>query len=243
MRVLATVAAARRPTPHAPLLPQTHDGATTARQGLGRAGAPKKVAGARWQGTKTRLGSDSGSEGSGSEGGEEEQEQEEEGGGDGALAAAGIVIVGPKRQQREQAQQQEQQQESKPSKKAKRSSKQDQQQEQEQQQQQQQAGKKRKGKGASPPASKKQKQQDQQQRQCEQGAPKVKWAKVAAKLLQSAPKRRMRVAQLHAQALAEAGLAPGSVAPAEADAAVQRMLRKLRKAGSFAVCDKYVRLS
>eukprot|EP00775_Hariotina_reticulata_P012820 gene12820-12947_t len=35
-----------------------HEGATKNKQGLGRSGMPKKVAGARWMGKKTRLGSD-----------------------------------------------------------------------------------------------------------------------------------------------------------------------------------------
>jgi len=34
------------------------DGATKSKQGLGRSGQPRKVAGARWQGTRTKLGSD-----------------------------------------------------------------------------------------------------------------------------------------------------------------------------------------
>lgn len=38
---------------------QAHLGATKGKQGLGRAGAPKKVAGARWSGKKTKIGSDS----------------------------------------------------------------------------------------------------------------------------------------------------------------------------------------
>jgi hypothetical protein len=51
----------------------------------------------------------------------------------------------------------------------------------------------------------------------------------------------MRVMKLHQRALREAGL--GSLAPGEADAMMQQMLKKLRKAGSFSVCDKYVQLS
>ena len=38
---------------------QAHLGATKGKQGLGRSGAPKKVAGARWTGKKTKIGSDS----------------------------------------------------------------------------------------------------------------------------------------------------------------------------------------
>ena len=34
------------------------DGATKSKQGLGRSGQPRKVGGARWQGTRTKLGSD-----------------------------------------------------------------------------------------------------------------------------------------------------------------------------------------
>ena len=34
------------------------DGATKSKQGLGRSGQPRTVAGARWQGTRTKLGSD-----------------------------------------------------------------------------------------------------------------------------------------------------------------------------------------
>ena len=35
-----------------------HDAKSKSKQGLGRSGAPKKVAGAHWQGTKTKLDSD-----------------------------------------------------------------------------------------------------------------------------------------------------------------------------------------
>lgn len=41
------------------LFTSAHDGATTGRIGLGRSSMPKKVAGVRWQGTKTRLDDDS----------------------------------------------------------------------------------------------------------------------------------------------------------------------------------------
>ena len=34
------------------------DGATKSKQGLGRSGQPRKVGGARWQGTRTKLDSD-----------------------------------------------------------------------------------------------------------------------------------------------------------------------------------------
>jgi hypothetical protein len=57
---------------------QAHLGATKGKQGLGRAGAPKKVAGARWSGKKTKIGSDS------------EEEDEESA----AVAAAVGVLAG-----------------------------------------------------------------------------------------------------------------------------------------------------
>lgn len=41
------------------LFTSAHDGATTGRIGLGRSSMPKKVAGVRWEGTKTRLDDDS----------------------------------------------------------------------------------------------------------------------------------------------------------------------------------------
>jgi len=41
------------------LYTKAHDGATQGRVGLGRSSMPKKVAGARWEGKKTKLGSDS----------------------------------------------------------------------------------------------------------------------------------------------------------------------------------------
>lgn len=44
------------------LFTSAHDGATTGRIGLGRSSMPKKVAGVRWQGTKTRLDDDSDNE-------------------------------------------------------------------------------------------------------------------------------------------------------------------------------------
>ena len=69
---------------------RVQSGATQAHAGLGRAAMPKKVAGARWEGTKTRLGSDSESEG-GAES-EEEMEEEEEG----EEQGNGIVIVMPR---------------------------------------------------------------------------------------------------------------------------------------------------
>ena len=71
-----------------------HDGATQGRVGLGRSSMPKKVAGARWEGKKVRLGSDSESDG------EEEREEEVlpteiEKMEDDADDNAGIVIVLP----------------------------------------------------------------------------------------------------------------------------------------------------
>ena len=53
----------------ADLYTQAHDKATQGRVGLGRSSMPKKVAGARWEGKRTKLGSDSESE-------EEEEEEE-----------------------------------------------------------------------------------------------------------------------------------------------------------------------
>lgn len=70
---------------------RVQSGATQAHAGLGRAAMPKKVAGARWEGTKTRLGSDSESEG-GAESEEETEEEEEEG----EEQGNGIVIVMPR---------------------------------------------------------------------------------------------------------------------------------------------------
>ncbi|RMZ56619.1 hypothetical protein APUTEX25_002708 [Auxenochlorella protothecoides] len=67
------------------LFTRTHDGATQGRVGLGRAGAPKKVAGTRWAGTKTRLDSE--------DEGEEEAELALEGEAEEELQ--GVTIVMP----------------------------------------------------------------------------------------------------------------------------------------------------
>eukprot|EP00887_Chlorella_sp_A99_P006340 scaffold3.g6340.t1 len=77
-----------------------HDGATQGRVGLGRSSMPKKVAGARWAGTKTRLGSDSEDE-------EEEAAAEDaapEGQPTGTLEQEGVVIImpAPRKQQQQQ---------------------------------------------------------------------------------------------------------------------------------------------
>lgn len=77
----------------ADLYTAAQDGATQGRVGLGRSSMPKKVAGARWEGKKVRLGSDSESEGEEEEERKktevERMEEEEEGVGN------GIVIVLP----------------------------------------------------------------------------------------------------------------------------------------------------
>jgi len=57
------------------LFTKTYDGATQGRVGLGRSSMPKKVAGARWEGKKKKLGSDS--EDSVSEGEQEQREAKE----------------------------------------------------------------------------------------------------------------------------------------------------------------------
>lgn len=255
-----------------PHRPQTHQGATQGRQGLGRADAPKKVAGVRWQGKKTRLCASSDEEG-----GNEQQPAEAADIAE-AMAQEGIVIVGPKRaraadaavpaaaaptptaagkrdagsrdKQKGQQQTDEARQDGRgpqragtaPSEAAAAS-----------------AGKKRKASKAAPAeaggagleakkprradgaAEAEQQQRRQQEQQPQQQAGKVKWARVAETVLAAAPNRRMRVMKLHQRALREAGL--GSLSADEADIMMQQMLRKLRKAGSFRVCEKYVRLT
>ncbi|KAJ9528752.1 hypothetical protein QJQ45_020648 [Haematococcus lacustris] len=97
------------------LYTQAHDGAVHGKQGLGRASAPKKVAGAHWCGTKTRLGSDSEGEGgqgsgSGSEassGNITRDSNEEVGLSDDEV---GVTVVTSKQQQAAVAGQQHQQQ-------------------------------------------------------------------------------------------------------------------------------------
>ncbi|WIA30876.1 hypothetical protein OEZ86_000931 [Tetradesmus obliquus] len=114
---------------------QAQEGATKGKQGLGRSSMPKKVAGTRWQGKKTRLGSDSEDEA------EEEQQQQQE-----------------------------------------------------------------------------------------------------AKILEGAPKKRMRVQKLHRKVVAAAGYdveAPG----VDTEQLFAQMLRKLKKAEGLAVCEKYVGLA
>uniref|UniRef100_A0A383V8E5 G-patch domain-containing protein n=1 Tax=Tetradesmus obliquus TaxID=3088 RepID=A0A383V8E5_TETOB len=266
---------------------QAHEGATKGKQGLGRSSMPKKVAGTRWQGKKTRLGSDSEDEA------EEEQQQQQEGdaaAGEAAAAAAaaaaartyvknGITIVMPvKRGQQQQQQQQQQQGEAAASGKEQKKDKKQKQSKQQQQQQEDAAGsskpkrekkqkqeeaaaaavgssKKRKQQqadeaaaaaaaGSSQKKSKKAKQEQQQQRQQQQQqqVPQVKWAKLAAKILEGAPKKRMRVQKLHRKVVAAAGYdveAPG----VDTEQLFAQMLRKLKKAEGLAVCEKYVGLA
>jgi len=70
----------------------------------------------------------------------------------------------------------------------------------------------------------------------------VKWAKLAAEVLEGAPRKRMKVRKLHAKIVAAAGYdveAPG----VDTEQLFQHMLRKLRRAEGLAVCEKYVGLS
>jgi hypothetical protein len=77
------------------------------------------------------------------------------------------------------------------------------------------------------------------------GLAKVKWSKLAQKILEGAPKRRMKLQKLHQQVLKVSGLVgpEAGVQGPEAEALMHKMLGKLRKAEGFAVCEKYVRLS
>ncbi|WIA10963.1 hypothetical protein OEZ85_011126 [Tetradesmus obliquus] len=265
---------------------QAQEGATKGKQGLGRSSMPKKVAGTRWQGKKTQLGSDSEDEA------EEEQQQQEGDAAAGEAAAAtaaaaaartyvknGITIVMPvKRGQQGQQQQQQGEaaaaaggKEQKMDKKQKQSKQQQQQLQQdaagsskpkrEKKQKQEEAAaaavgssKKRKQQqaveaaaaaagGSSQKKSKKAKQEQQQQPQPQQQqVPQVKWAKLAAKILEGAPKKRMRVQKLHREVVAAAGYdveAPG----VDTEQLFAQMLRKLKKAEGLAVCEKYVGLA
>jgi hypothetical protein len=226
---------------------QTHAGATQGRQGLGRADAPKKVGGVRWQGKKTRLCS-SDEEEEEEEGEQSGEEQEDDGGGEAgaadALAQAGIVIVAPKRGGVAAAPQA-----GKPAGGSGGSGKKEKKRRKEEGQPRAAAAAEKEQEAPAPPRKKAKKAAKQQQEEgaaaaaavAAPGGSKVKWAAVAGKLLASAPKRRMRVIALHQQALAEAGLR--GLAPGDADALMQQMLRKLRKAGPFSVCEKYVRLA
>lgn len=79
-----------------PVAMQAHLGATHNKQGLGKADAPKKVAGARWQGTKTRLDSDS----------DEDEAQEGGSGGDSDSSSddevpGAVVVMASKKEQAE----------------------------------------------------------------------------------------------------------------------------------------------
>ncbi len=60
------------------LYSSAHDNATTGRVGLGRSSMPKKVAGVRWSGTKTRLGSDDDADSESNQSEEDEEEGQEE---------------------------------------------------------------------------------------------------------------------------------------------------------------------
>lgn len=79
-----------------PVAVQAHLGATHNKQGLGKADAPKKVAGARWQGTKIRLDSDS----------DEDEAQEGGSGGDSDSSSddevpGAVVVMASKKEQAE----------------------------------------------------------------------------------------------------------------------------------------------
>ena len=81
--------------------PALQDGRTQGRVGLGRSSMPKKVAGARWEGKKTKLGSDSEDEEEAEAEAEQQQGQQQAGAGVEAPAPGevhlgnGVVIVLP----------------------------------------------------------------------------------------------------------------------------------------------------
>jgi Pin2-interacting protein X1 len=241
---------------------QAHANKTTGKQGLGRSSMPKKVAGARWQGTKTKLGSDDEED---EQQAPQQQQQQHEAAVDSIAAAAaasgreqyvknGILIVLPVKKQPAQQQQEQQQEDGKQGKKDKKFKKQKESAAVKQQQEQPAAaGRKRKQQGqayeqAAPQASSRKAQKTVAvavaavAAAAEQPQKSVKWVKLAAKVLEGAPKRRMRIQKLHKQVVAAAGFdvdAPGI----DAEALYQQMLKKLRKAEGLQVCEKYVGLA
>lgn len=235
---------------------QAHDAAVKNKQGLGRAAMPKKVAGARWQGKKTKLGSDDEDE--------QQQQQEEEvvqqqaeqqdapsvADGREVFTRNGITIAMPvKKVQQQQHQEQQQQQDSEQQHASKTKS-----------------GKRKRNKdadagvqgataaaadtavAASKSSSKQSKGSKQQQpgpsakETAAAGLQKVKWAKLAAKILEGAPKKRMQVQKLHKKVLVAAGFdvhAPG----VDTEALYQQMMKKLKKSEGLKMCDKYVAMA
>jgi hypothetical protein len=240
---------------------------------------PKKVAGARWEGKKTIL-AESDEEEEQQQQEEEEQEQHEGVQTAGmpvdttkyvVTVKNGITIVMPRsklgqasasgKEDTQQQQQQQQQQEQMKQQKSKGKKR-------KQEQQQQQVVKATKvaaggsaGQGAAAGAqqaapttpaaaaggasgSSKGKKGDNKVDK------KVKWGKLAQRILANAPKRRMKLAKLRQQVLEAAGLAgaaaEGGVAGGVEGAgqvAEQQMVKKLRKSSSFVVGEKYVTLA
>lgn len=221
---------------------QTHGAATQGRQGLGRSGMPKKVGGVRWAGTKTKLVD------SDEEGGDNSQQQQQQQqamankavqASEGQQEGTGIVIVMPKKVRVQQADTS-----SVPAAVQQGGGKSC---------GQQLPGSCMAGQSGTKGRSKKQtsKQNGQQPTMeavvkqpaaCASVAvsgKKVKWSKLAVKILESAPKRRMRVQKLHQRILEDTGLAD---AVEDSCSQLQCMLKRLRKAGGFEVLDKHIKL-
>ena len=245
--------------------PQVQNNATHGKQGLGRSDAPKKVSGARWEGTKKKLGSSSEEEEEEEEASKEEEEEE----------PVGVVVVMSK------AEQQQQQAEvatagagkEKKSKGARKKKKREALAEaageevQAPGREEDKKEKKRKGKkrssgveepegggpgggsecGTGPTASTAPEGSGLVVSGSRRRGPpgsregKVGWRKIAKRLLSGAPKRRLRVRLLTQQALAHAGV-EAVAGSGEYEGAAEGLMGRIRGCGLFEVGDKYVRL-
>ncbi|KAG2496381.1 hypothetical protein HYH03_005609 [Edaphochlamys debaryana] len=230
------------------LYEQAQHGAAHGRQGLGRSDMPKKVAGARWCGTKTKL--DDGDEveeeaeasGSGSESESEDDDRivvvqskkEQE-----AAAAAGAgaaPAVGSVKAKSGGAADGEPATEAKPGKEGKRKRKERDAAEPEP------ASKPEAGKPSKKAKKGKAKEQEAaaaapEQQPTTPASPKQpKWRKLVRQLLADAPERRLKLRRLSKQLSASHGLGGE-------DEALTAVLEQLRGSKKFRVCEKFVTLT
>jgi Pin2-interacting protein X1 len=229
------------------LYTQAQLGRATGKSGLGQGSQPKKVAGARWAGTKTKIGSDSDGD-EGDDEGEEGSSGDDEGvdTGDASYvlppkANGGAVVLPPKSQQQ---QQQQPEPASAAGAKRRRGGDTEVKAKDQTQQGEEEGGKVkgRKDKSKGKDRSKKARREggggeDANGSAAAEEAPR-KLHKLAHKLLAVAPKQRLKLHRLRAEVYKAAGL------PAcEDDLSRCRLMKKLRaKPELFGVCEKYVRL-
>ncbi|EFN54351.1 hypothetical protein CHLNCDRAFT_135612 [Chlorella variabilis] len=222
-----------------------HDKATKGRVGLGRGGMPKKVAGARWEGQKTRI-ADSSDE-------EEEEEEAEEGGQEQGRQAGpapvgvelereeGMVIILPasKRHLLDQLQASSQQVAAAGAPAAS---------PQQRQRQEGQAPASKKAKKATrkaaaaaagqQPAAAGQLQQQQPEEPAAAcaGLGRIKWKKAVSAALKASAKGRLKLGKLHKAVAREHG-----VAKAQHGAALQALTAFLHQSPKFELADGVVR--